>query len=454
MKRLTGCACVWAFLMGVFPASIDAGQAQKSTTPLSLEQAIGIAVKENANISAARSRLKASEERIVQARSGLFPQINFNQSFNRTTNPMWAFGTKLNQEVISSSDFDPVRLNDPDAIDNFSSTFSVSWSLFDQGRNWIGWRQAKLDSTATSCAMDRVRQQIIARTILAYVGLRLAHENLSVVQKTLETARTHLKMVQSRFENGFVVKSDLLRAQVHIAGLEQEHFQAESRVAVAQAVLSAVMGVSEDHVYEPVSPLDVSETLSGSLEQWIEKALSLRADYRRLQYQESIAKEEIKKARAAHLPAVSLMGNYEMNSEDFKDHGENYTIGAVMRLNLFSGQRLSAKTREAKASLAEVAALKQDFEQQVRVEVRQAFFEALSAGKRIKVARTAIAQAEEVLRIVRNRYSSGLLTIVELLDAEVAMQKAQTDHLKSMHDYKAAMAQLYLAAGSLDENFH
>lgn len=453
MKRTASRFCLLILLMTTAAVSFAQNSPGEPPAALTLEQAIGIAVAENAKISAARSRFRASEERTVQARSGFFPQVNISETFQHTTNPMWAFGTKLNQESIQASDFDPARLNDPDAIDNFAGRLSVSWSLFDSGQTWIGWRQAKLGQTAASCALDSVRQQVIAHTVGAYAGLLLAREELVVVQKTLETARRHLQMVRSRFESGFVVKSDLLRAQVHIADLEQQLLQAESRWAVARSVLNAAMGVPESSVYRPASPLETAGEIEGSVEEWIERALEHRPDFKRLQHGEIIAREEVKKTKAAHLPSFSLVGNYEMNSEDFSEQAENYTLGAVVSLNLFSGQRLTAKTREAQAFLAEVTAMQRETEQGIRVQTRQAFFEARSAGKRILVARAAVAQAEEALRIIRNRYNSGLLNIVELLDAELALKKARSDHLKSMHDYKVAAARLHLAAGVLDESF-
>ncbi len=454
MKRLASGIFCWVLLVMSVPALVDAAQEQQSPAGLSLSEAVQTAVRENATMSAARSRVKASEERITQARSGLFPQVYFSESYNRTTNPMWAFGTNLNQEIIKTSDFDPVKLNDPDAIDNFASTLSVSWSLFDGGQTWFGWRQAKLGSTAAVHMMDRTRQQVIVRAVRAYVGLLLAQEQLSVMRQALDTAREHLKMVRSRFESGFVVKSDLLRTQVHIAQLEQQHLVSESQVAIARAELNAAMGVPVDSLYELTSPLEAGDAIAEPVDHWIDTALSRRADYKQLQYQQDIAREEISKARAAHLPSVNLVGNYEMNTEDFSDRGENYTLGALVSINLFSGQRLSAKTREARAVLLEVNAVQREMEQGIRVETKAAFLQTESAWKRIQVARSAVDQAEEALRIVCNRYNSGLLTIIELLDAELALQQTRTSHFKAIGDYKVAVVGLYLAAGTLDENFH
>jgi outer membrane protein TolC len=89
----------------------------------------------------------------------------------------------------------------------------------------------------------------------------------------------------------------------------------------------------------------------------------------------------------------------------------------------------------------------------VRVETEQAYLEARSAWQRIAVAEKAVEQAEEGLRIVKNRYNNGLLTIVDLLDAEVTLQRARTRLFQSLHDHKVARIRLTLAAGVLDEDF-
>ncbi len=67
------------------------------------------------------------------------------------------------------------------------------------------------------------------------------------------------------------------------------------------------------------------------------------------------------------------------------------------------------------------------------------------------MSRVAISQAEETLRIISNRYKNGLVTIVSLLDAEVALQQARTNHFNRLHDYKVAMIRLLLSAGTIDQ---
>jgi outer membrane protein TolC len=285
------------------------------------------------------------------------------------------------------------------------------------------------------------------------VGLLLAEKSVLVIQEALTSARASLSMVESRFRSGFVVKSDLLRAQVRIAELEQELLTATSRVDIAQAQLAGAMGEAENRRYDPVNMLENCREIAGSRQVWVDRALDRRPDLQQVRIQEKIVEKEIAKARAAHLPDLNLFGTYEINSEDFSETADNYTVGAMLRLNLYSGHRLSAKTAEARADRRQVEAMRRGLELGIRVETKQAFLEARSAWKRIGVAQKAVNQSEEGLRIVKNRYKSGLLTIVDLLDAEVTLQRARTRHFQSLHDYKVARIQLALAAGTLDADF-
>lgn len=421
---------------------------------LTLSEAIQVAVANNPNIQAARYRLDAAETRITQARSGYLPQLNFAQSFNQTTNPANAFATRLNQETITVQDFDPNRLNDPDAINNFNSRFALNWSVYNGGQRRAGMDQAKETVQATDLFLKRTEQDIIAKTVTAYVNLLLGIKQVDVIEQALETARANLKIVKSRYDTGFVVKSDLLRAQVRIAELEQDFLQTASQVEVGKAVLRAAMGIPEEEPIDPVSPLKKnSSPPTGTPDQWIETALTERPDLEQMRRQEIVAQKEIRKAWGNHLPGIDLLGQYEVNTENFSDTADNYTVGAVLKWNIYSGSRISARTAEARANLRQLQAIRKNMELGVRVETKEAFLNAGSAWDRIAVAQSAVDQADEALRIVRNRYRSGLLTIVSLLDSEETLQQARTRHFRSIRDYEVSRVRLALAAGTLDSDF-
>jgi outer membrane protein len=438
-----------------FPLFAGAADDQNNPLPesLSMAEAIHIAVEKNPEIKAAQFQVDAVKSNSVKAQSGFYPQLNFMQSFNRTTNPMWAFGTKLNQGVITQADFNPVSLNDPDAINNFASTFSLSWSIYEGGRTKLGWEQAKQNLCVASLTLERTRQNVIARTAAAYVGLVLSQKNIMVTKQAFETATANLKMIQSRYDSGFVVKSDLLRAMVHIADLEQQHLLAESRFKINEAMLNASMGSGEANPLNPVTPLTISSEIQGTVDTWIDTALSKRPEMENLRLEEDIAKKEIAKSQSGHYPDVNLVGNYEINSEDFSDSADNYAIGAVVRVNIFSGNHISEETKAAKSMLSRIREMQKSIELGIKVQARKAFLKSKSARERIRVAKIAVDQAEEGLRIVKNRYNNGLLTIVGLLDAELARQQAHTNYFRALHDYKVARIELALASGTIDTDF-
>jgi outer membrane protein len=299
----------------------------------------------------------------------------------------------------------------------------------------------------------RGKQQVLARTATAYVGMMLASENLNVVLRAEETALAHLKVVEDRFRGGLAVKSDVLRAQVRIGDLEQQRLQAESQVKVAEAMLKAIMGRSDDRPLKLVAPFKKCRPTQGLLSEWIARALNLRPDIKKLALQEEIAAKEIDRAKAGHWPTLALQGSYDINTEDFSESADSYTVGAVLKLNLYSGERISAQAAAAKAMLARIKNLRKALALGVRVETQKAYYQAQSTWQSIQLAQTVVDQAEEGLRIVGNRYQSGLLTIVSLLDAQVTFQQALTQQFKAMHDYKVARIELALAAGEIDENF-
>ena len=443
-------------LMGPAAAQSTALSTSLSTddrSDLSMARAIQMAADQNFEVMAGRFQVAASKADVTRARSGFLPQVFFTETFNRTTNPMWAFGTRLNQSEITSADFDPEKLNDPDALNNFSSAIGLTWNIYDGKQTRIGWQQSLENQDVAVLGLKKIRQNTIAKAAIAYVGVLLAEKNQMVIEQALETANAHLKIITSRFENGFVVKSDLLRGEVRIAELEQELLQANSRIQVARAWLNAAMGVPIDKQFTATTPLKICVETPGMIEEWIEKALANRPDFKQMTIQADMAVKEIAKSRAAHLPRLDLMGTYEINSEDFNDSADNYTLGAVLRLNLYSGHRMSATTKMAMADQQRVKELQKGLELGIRVQTREAFLTAQSAWQRIAVARSAVAQAGEGLRIVSNRYKNGLLTIVGLLDAQVVDQQVKSRLFKALHDYKVARIRLALASGTIDTDF-
>jgi outer membrane protein len=454
MLKIRNILCIFVLL---FAPALTPGIAGESAADppagITLEGSIASAMAKNPQIAAAQSRMATADHRLSQARSGFFPRLNVSETYQRTTNPMWAFGIKLNQETITREDFNPDLLNDPSAMDNYASQVWVTWPLYDSGQTWYSWRQADMARQAEEASLARTRQEVIAKTVSAYTDLVLARHSVSVVDQAISTARAHLEMIEKRYENGLAVKSDVLRTQVHIAELEQDKVNADSRLSVAESSLNAVMGEDMSRRLCPQTPLSQADMETNGLNDWMDIALADRPDLMQLILQEQSAGAEINKSKSAYLPTVSLNGGYEWDTEDFGDMADNYTVGASVTMNLFSGGQSLYKTREALSRQHEIKAQIQGMKQQVRLETEQAYRDVLAAEKRISAAKVAVELSDEALRIVRNRYDSGLIPLVSLLDAELALYRSNNNYYQALKDHMQSRARLLLAVGKLDEGF-
>lgn len=446
------------FIMWFFPSILWAetrvsDPADLSCGSLSLQDAIDRALEKNPGLSAARYRVSAAKEGIAQARSGFYPHVYVTEAWQKTTNPMWAFGLKLNQGIITQKDFDPALLNDPSAIDNFNTMLWMTWPLFDGGQTWFGSRQAGLAHEAAAASLSRTRQEIVSQTVVAYTDLVFAKESVAVVNQALKTAEAHHRQIENRYLSGLTVKSDLLRAKVHVSELEQQRVEAESQYFIAQAALCAVIGEGAPGDVAAVTPLARKEVAEKSLNEWVDKALTGRPDLAALKFQEESARTEIQKSKAAHWPSVNLNGSYEINTEEFDETAENYTVGANVTLNLFAGDGISARHREALQRCNEISENLRAVRQKIQLETREAYYQVRSAEKRIMASEMSVDAAEEALRIVENRYNNGQVPLVSLLDAEMTVIRARNNLNQALKDHVQSRARLVLAAGDLDETF-
>lgn len=443
-RRLFPFLILWAALL---PATWAGAE---EAPPLTRADAVAMAAGHHPRVEAAASRQDAAAQQIRQARAGFMPHLSVTERFASTNNPMWAFGTRLNQERITMLDFDPGRLNDPDPIENFTTAVSVRWPLYDSGQTIHGLRQASQGAAAVDERMRQTLQAAMADAARAYDGWLLAQKRLEVIDQALALARAYEKMIDERYRAGFVVKSDLLRARLRRSELEQQRLTAQSGIAIAAARLNAAMGRDPSSGWTPLDGLIAGAQPPGTLAEWEAKALDNRPEMAELSHREAMARSEIDKRRAARLPSLSLFGDYEIHTEAFDDTGNNYTVGAMVQWDLFSGGRRAARTEEARASWREVEARRRELATGIAVETREAYLSAESAWNRIPLAAAGVAQAEEALRIVADRYQNDLVTVVDLLEAQNTAERARFDHLQAIYDYRSARIQLLLAAGVLD----
>jgi len=442
MKGLKVVALVIIFFLPFW----ENGKAEEKIFTLS--QAIDSALQKNPTLKAADYLVEASQAKVGGASSGLLPRIDLYEGFTRTNNPMLAVGSKLNQEAFSSKDMALTRLNHPSPINNFNTQFIVTQPIFDQGKTWVGIRQAKIGNQATQEERMRVKQEVIFEVIKTYSQAIRAREDLTLAQKTEVMATAHVKLAEDLFQTGQTVKSDVLSAQVRLSEVKEMVIQACNGVKISHAALNKVMGMNQNDNFEIQGDLACARE-EGDLNNLIAEALEKRPDLLAMNNYIKNGREGVRMAKTNYLPDFHLMAHYDFNDRNdaWGTEGESWTVGGIFQFNFFDGLSSTYKVKETSAVLKQLTSQQEELMSSIELEVREAFYQMEEADERMKVVNEAMTHAEESLRIVEDRYKVGLSRMVEVLDNEVALTKTKRNHLYALCDLKVAVAQLDLARG-------
>ncbi len=442
-----------AFLALVRIAAVLAlASAALAQTQLTLQQAISTALEKNPERKASLFERKAAVADVKLARSALFPQLSFSELYQRGNDPVFVFGSKLRQQRFSALDFALNRLNTPTPFGNFVTRFSGGWQLFDSGASWARVRQARRMDEAAGRKLERSDQLLVMRVVESYAGLLLAAKRVQVAEEAMKTSQSILERSKANVESGMVVESDLLSAQVDHAAREQELIRASNDLALAHAQLNHDMGVAADTDYQPVE-LTAEVAAPPPLAAIEKSALATRPDLKGVAAQQSAQDDSVKIAKAAFGPRLNFVADWELDNPRFTGGGgNNWMTGIELQFDLFDGGNKSAKLARESALKQRIDNLSAAAESGVRLEVRKAYLDLDAAQQQVEVARAAVGQAQESLRIGQDRYNSGLNTITDLLRMQQASVGAQTGYWEAVYRLRTSYANLELAAGTLDAN--
>ena len=424
-----------------------------SEQSIDLQQAIQIALEKNPLRKAALADQKAAAAEVNQARSQLLPHIGFSEAATRGNDPVYVFGTRLRQQRFTAADFALSQLNRPTPIGNFSSRFAGEWNLFDSLASWRNVARSRFLQQASAQQLERTDQELVFHAVQTYYGLLLAEKQLDVAQQSMTTSESVLDQAKNRFDSGLVVESDFLSAQVNAASRQQELIRARNGVTLAQAELGIALGLVTPTSFKPAEVL--SETLPQvqALPDLENTALAQRPDLRRIRSEEAAQQKSVSMAKSSFGPQLDAFASWQTDTVNvFSNGGNNWLGGVELKLDLFSGGAKRASLAQQKAVQDRIVAGRQSYENQVRLEVRRAFYDFQSACQQIDVARASSAQAKESLRISQDRYESGLATITDLLQIQQAMTQAQTNYWNAVYQCRATYANLQLASGTLNSN--
>lgn len=438
-------------LLAALGAALEARPARAAEEPLTLARAMQRARENAREVVAAEARRQAADARVSQAKGFRLPSVNLTALWTRTDNPAEVFALKLNQGTFSFPDFVQSDPNKAAGLNAGITRAEISLPLFTGGELKGHIDQAKLAAEAAGKSVDWAGNSAALSAAEAYVRVAQAEEYAALLTKARETVAAHVALARNYVEQGMLVRSELLRAEVELARIDDLVEEAAGRVRVANANLAFRLGAPGDAAWQ-LGTLPEPRPVEGPVEAWLDTAAS-RSDLDSARKLLAAGELEEKVRKAPLWPKLAFVARGELYGDTvFGSSGTSGSILAVATWNVFQGgadrAAAIAAREDARAGREDVAR----FAEGVRLEVRQAFEEAGTARARYATAVKALSAARETERITEERFRSGVVKMLDLLDATTARREAETRELVARAEAHAALLRLAVKAGRRPES--
>ena len=364
---------------------------------LSLLDAMSTARNQAREVTAARAQAEAGAARLKQAKGYRMPQVRFQEIWMTTNTPAEVFALQLNQGVFSFDDFVMSDPNNPDWFENATSRFELMLPIYMGGGLSGRIDQAKLAAEADEIKAAWAADSAALAAAEAFIRLAQVRENVILLERSLETVEAHVNIARAYVDQGMLVRSELLRAEVEWSRIQDLLQQARGQAKVAEANLSFRLGADPSMSWE-LRQLPDPEPIAENIEPWLLTA-ETRADLEAARRMLSAAELEVRVQRSALMPKVGLQAKYDFNDPHLFGTGAHAgSVAAVASIDIFSGNRHRAAKAAAEADLEAGRQQLVQFEDGIRLSVKDAYETAISARQRYD---TAVAAQQAALEAER-----------------------------------------------------
>jgi outer membrane protein TolC len=406
-----------------------------------LQDAWSRALAYDRGLAAVRNQAEAAQLDAAAARAQRWPTLAVGGSY-----------TWLDESPAFDFSFTGLPVTAPPLFggDDFamgSATLSVP--LFTGGRISSSIAAAEARGRGASAQVQGTEQALKLAVAESYVDVLRARKALAVADSNVRTLEALVGDVAAMYERELVPRNELLAVQVSLADARQNRLRAANAAEIAQAAYNRRLGEPLDRVAELEERVPEPEALPADLASLVQLATERRTELAALGEQAEAYGEMAKVERSRVLPQVSLSGGYNYLENQFLDDEEFAMAGVGVQWALFDGgqarKRAAAMDRNRRAARDQRA----DVESLIALQVREAWLGVEEARKRVQVTADAVDQAEENLRIARERYGAGLGTQTQLLEAETLRVQALSNRDNAALDSALARLQLARAVGAL-----
>lgn len=418
----------WSRLMhGVAIAALLTGFSAPMAGADTLVEALASAYETNPSLISARAALRATDERVNQARAGLRPDVRATFDYRKR----YTGGS-----------------NGAGSDDPFGTSLSVSQPLYDGGQTQNSVRGRIADVSAARARLQSLEQQVLLETVTAYVDVLRDQEFVRLAENNVRVIAEQLRASQDRFEVGEVTRTDVSQAEARLAESRTNLSASRGQLERSKQNYRSVVGAEPQNLARqpplPALPQSLEETVTAALENHPELIAS--------RFDEASAARDVKAEIGGLLPRVSLEASVGYNDSVFATDSADQSdaqIGVRAVIPLYQAGAQYSRVRQAQAAASQARA-------DITVEARQRQRLAEAAWTELQVARANIVSTREQVDAsqlafegVREEALVGSRTTLDVLDAEQELLDARVRVVDSLRNEYVAAYSLLSAIGAL-----
>jgi outer membrane protein TolC len=432
---------------------------------LDFKTCVETALGQNPEMDVSQYRLQQAKYALAEADANRMPQITASMTGTNSNNAMNVFGMKLGQRQAALADFgfnnktavafnngnwdyEPDDLNNPGSYTDFNTRLEVMIPVWNGGRVSSYQNQAKAMIKAAQHGDKAVQQYLTYNVYQAYEGVHTARAFVSVAEQAVKASESYVRTTKNLVEQGVVVRSELLSANVHLSEAKTALEQAQTQEQIALDNLRTLMALDQN------APLDVGPRIdislpSDSLPELTNMATSTNPRLEATREESLSKRAAIDASKADQYPNFNIMVRGDTYDENLGFDSQSYTVAGVVSWKITDFGVTANKVDRARALASEKQAALRSQENQTRLAVLKAWRTLQVAEKQVTSNQLAVKQAEEAQRLIMKRYKGGIATMTEVLASQAQLDKARANLVNAVFEKNIQKATLRLETGTM-----
>jgi outer membrane protein len=436
MKKVLIVLPVIALLSQVVFSAGPMSQNPGGNAELSLEKTISLLLENNPVLKEADQTAQAAAARSQQKAGELLPQIDIEASYAKLSpDPTIAF------PGLGELQFFPEQ--------NYDAHIIAKQTLFDFGKKWDSYKAARYSYQAAQDGAAAVKANLVLQAKYTFYSIVFLQKSIEVQEQELKSLREYVEITQKKLASGTATNFDVLTIQVKLEEAKNKKVDLENSLAKQSITLKRLLCL----------PDEAQGTVNGELTVFTEKidvqsyialALKERPELNAARNVSMSAKMQLGSVGSERYPALNIFYEYGYKNGFFPDLSatvQNTVAGAQFEMPIFGGFKTCNKIKEAKANYAANQSKEKDTEGLVVAEVKQAVSDVETNIEKIEATELHVKLALEAVTQAKVRFENGVITNLDILNAETALDEAKLLQLQANFNYLVSMEMLKKSAG-------